>query len=47
MVLLRLATPDCWLVVALGQTERRHGQPDALCFVFVVRCVMHERGSVF
>jgi hypothetical protein len=40
MILLRLAPRDCWLVVALGQSERRHGQSDALRFCFC--CSMRD-----
>jgi hypothetical protein len=32
ILLLRLVRQDCWLVVALGQTERFHGQSDAQQF---------------
>jgi hypothetical protein len=40
MILPRLAPPDCWLVVALGQTEHRHGQSDVLRFCFC--CSMRD-----
>jgi hypothetical protein len=40
MILPRLAHLDCWLVVALGQTERHHGQSDALRFCFC--CSMRD-----
>jgi hypothetical protein len=45
MVLLRLVPRDCWLVVALGGNERRHGRADAqrLCFLlFDARCASEE-----
>jgi hypothetical protein len=34
VVLLRLAPQDCWLVVALGQTECCHGRSDVQQFCF-------------
>jgi hypothetical protein len=40
MISLRLQPPDCWLVVALGQTERHHGQSDKLRFCF--SCSMRD-----
>jgi hypothetical protein len=39
-VLLRLALWDCWLVVALGQTEHCHGRSDAERFCF--SCSMRD-----
>ena len=32
ILLLRLGSPDCWLVVVLSQNENRHGRWDALQF---------------
>jgi hypothetical protein len=40
MVLLRLVLKDCWLAVALGQTERCHGPSDAQQFCFC--CLMRD-----
>jgi hypothetical protein len=45
MILPRLAQLDCWLVVALGQTERHYGQLDALQFRFCFCCSMRDAGK--
>jgi hypothetical protein len=41
MVLLRVVSRDCWLVVVLAQNERYHGRLDAQRFRFC--CLMLDR----
>jgi hypothetical protein len=40
LLLLRIMQRGCWLVVALGETERCHSQSDAQRFCFC--CLMHD-----
>jgi hypothetical protein len=41
MVLLRVVSRDCWLVVVLAQNEHYHGRSDARLFRFC--CLMLDR----